>query len=130
MLWESIKSNLGVIVPLFIPMLFTVVNVTLKFHFKVLNARLLGFDLAVAASSLYLGTFVAAIYRGRLTDQSDITVGIILSAGFLLVWAICLSLGTQTFLGGVWSRAQPPLGFVIGKLSLYVSCLIVVQQFQ
>lgn len=123
-LWNLVHENLGVIVPLLVPIGFNLVNSILKWERGVLNPDLLGADMSVGSCSLYAGTVLGGIYHRKFTSSDDILTALIVAFILLGSWWLCLSLGTRNFPVGKGSDAQPRMAFVIGCGFLYISCVL------
>lgn len=104
-----------------VPLGFLAVNAFLKWLLGVLNANLLGADMSMSGCTLFVGTLLAGIYHGRVTANTDIVVAIILALAFILVWGLCLSLGTSAVPIGKGSKHQPRVALALGFAALYQS---------
>lgn len=87
-IWELIQRNLRVILPIFIPIGFMLVDVL----FKVVSGKTdfdeLGADTCLARCSLFIGTTLGQIFLKNITNTEEIVTAVVFDFVFVSIWGL------------------------------------------
>ena len=129
-MWTIIEENLRYIVPVFFPLVFIAANWSLKNTIGALNREFLGPDLAIAACTLFGGTMIGFMFRETLTEPDAVVTAIIALVIFVGLWVTSVALVSGWIEGKRKKKICQWLSFLIGSVSLYNSCQMVVFSLQ
>lgn len=119
MLWEIIKNNLSIIIPIVLPAAFLLLDVFLKAILGQTDFSSLGADACLGGWSLFFGTMLGQIQNSRLSDSNEILTAVIFAGIFLIFWWLCLSMSFKRFPLGIGSPYQPRISIFIGSVVFY-----------
>ncbi len=113
-------SGIGNLIP-YLPIVFSIFNISLKFLSNILNPHLLAADISITVCSLYTGLLLKNVYSGsfnRFSGDSEVTY-ILIDIVLILFWIFCIIIGSKKH--SLASGLMFILSFVFSYTALFYS---------
>lgn len=122
-IFETIRSNLDFVVPLFLPGIFVAISYLFKAFLGDKSLLTCGSDISFSGCSLYIINILGLAIGPVTISKVDLVTSFIVGLFFIFIWFICLLLSYKKAPKIFFFDFQPAFSIGIGVLHFYFCCV-------